>query len=58
MPQVQAQYTYSQSEIYFIHEAGAGVSYDIIAPNAENITLIVESGGGMIFNIYYQGSET
>ena len=50
-------YTYSQSEIYFIHGTGAGVSYDIIAPNAENITLIVQSGGGMIFNIYYEGSE-
>jgi len=48
-------YNYEQSEIYFIHSYGAGVSYDIVAPNAENITLIVQSGSDIIFNIYYDG---
>jgi hypothetical protein len=50
-------YTYSQSEIHFIHGSGAQVTYNIYAPNAESVTLVVESGSDMIFNIYYQGSE-
>jgi hypothetical protein len=50
-------YTYSQSEIHFIHGSGAQVTYNIYAPNAESVTLVVESGSDMIFNIYYEGSE-
>jgi hypothetical protein len=50
-------YTYSQSEIHFIHGSGAQVTYNIFAPNAESVTLVVESGSDMIFNIYYEGSE-